>query len=363
MKRKLRISTLLLLGALVVLGTASSTEAKKLRYHYIDLGTLGGTYSWSTGVNNWGQVVGFSETKTGEFRAFLSTAKKMKQLESVDNDFFSKAWSINDRGQVVGFSLSSGGRRHALLWDHTGLYELETFAGDQSDAFSINRHGEIVGWVAVPEETTKIIHAALWNSKGLTDINPFQSDLSVASSINKRGDVVGTYLTPEGLLQAVFWNREGVHKLRTLGGEESEAYWISDKGDIVGWCDLPDGDWHACFWTTSGDVLDLGALDGIYSEALSINDRGEVVGTYYFDADLEDARAFIWTKKHGMQDLSGLVDLPDGVFVADATSINDFGWIAGTNSLGTACLLIPYGSHEDKGHHKHSSTPSRRPRK
>jgi probable HAF family extracellular repeat protein len=359
MSSKIRIPTLLLLGALIVLCTASNVEAKKLRYHYVELGTLGGTYSWSTGINNWGQVVGVSETENGKFRAFLSTAKKMKQLKSREDDLFSVAWSINDRGQTVGFSLSSGSQRRALLWDDTGLHELETFGGNESDAFSINRHGEIVGWASVPDDTQKIIHAALWNSKGLTDINPFTSDFSVASSINKSGDMVGSYETSEGLLRAILWNHEGIHKLGTLGGEESEAYWISDKGEIVGWCDLPKGVWHACLWTPRGDVVDLGALEGLYSEALSINDRGDIVGTYYFGTDLAEARAFLWTKKDGMQDLSALVDLPDGVFVVHANSINDFGWIAGTNSMGTACLLIPYRSHEDMGHHKDSRTPSR----
>ena len=38
-----------------------------------DLGTLGGATSWAYGINNRGQVVGYSETASGEMRAFLWT--------------------------------------------------------------------------------------------------------------------------------------------------------------------------------------------------------------------------------------------------------------------------------------------------
>ena len=31
--------------------------------------------------------------------------------------FQSEAWSINDQGQVVGFSASSGGQREAFVWE------------------------------------------------------------------------------------------------------------------------------------------------------------------------------------------------------------------------------------------------------
>ena len=109
----------------------------------------------------------------------------------------------------------------------------------------------------------------------------------------------------------------------------------------MGRCDLPGGTWHACLWTPQGDVVDLGALDESYSDAWSINDQGEVVGKYYLNPNWEGARAFLWTRKHGMVDLNTLVEVPDGVILAYANSIDDFGWITGMNNLGTAYLLIP----------------------
>ena len=353
MNNRTRISILLLLGVFILLSSTANSEAKhvqQIRYHYIDLGTLGGHESYSTGINNWGQVVGYSETQNeGEYRAFLWTGTGMKTLEPLDDDFVSFAWGISDRGQVVGFSLNSDEERRPVLWDPSGMHELANLGGTYADAFGINRHGEVVGWATYPDETYyEFSHAVLWNKEGITDLTPFQSDFSAASSINKKGEVVGGYVNPNGLFRAVLWDNQGVRELGTLGGDHSEAYWINDKGEAVGWCDLPEGGRHACLWTSHGDTVDLGVLDGLlYAVALSINDRGEVVGDSYSNVDtLETYRAFIWTKKNGMQDLNTLVDLPSGVIVAEANSINDFGWIAGTstNNLGLyrACLLIPY---------------------
>ncbi len=358
MNKKHRPSILTLLGVLLLLFAVSNADAKQpVRYRYVDLGTLGGTYSWSASINNWGQVVGVSETESPyEFRAFLWSDNEMKDLGVLGADVISGAWTINDRGQVVGFSLNSAYERRPVLWDRSGPYELDNLGGTYTDALGINRHGEIVGWATLPDESFEVAHAVSWDRKGIRDLNPFGSSLSVASSINSKGERVGAYLTEQGLLAAVLWNRRGVTPLGALGGDESEAYWINDKGDAVGWCELPEGDWHACLWTSHGETVDLGLLeDGLYSIAYSINDHGAVVGTSYLDETLETSRAFIWTRTSGMQDLNELIeDLPEGVHVAHANGINDFGWIAGTNDRFTACLLIPVkGSGKGKGHPQH----------
>jgi probable HAF family extracellular repeat protein len=357
MNNRTPISILLLLGVLILLVTAANSEAKqiqRIRYHYIDLGTLGGAFSSSYGINNWGQVVGFSETDTGNFQAFVWTCNKMIDLESLGSDLPSLAWSINDRGQAVGSASGLDNRRRAVLWDYAGLHELETPEGYESEAVSISRRGEIVGYFMLPDETpdeTPVdLRAVYWDSKSSTELHPPQAESSVAYSINKKGDAVGVLIDFDGRFSAVLWNRKGMHELGTLGGTQSEAYWINDKGQIVGRCDLPDDTWHACLWTPQGDIVDLGALDVSYSDAWSINGGGEVVGNYYLDTYYGGVKAFIWTKKHGMQDLTELVDLPDkeNMSISYATSINDFGWIAGTTSSGTACLLIPYRTGKEK---------------
>ena len=343
MNNRTRIPIIFVLGVLISLCTASNSHANKIRYQYIDLGTLGGQESYGTGINNWGQVVGFSETENeGEYRGFLWMGDKMIKLESLDADSISGAWCINDRGQVVGFSLGADDQRQAILWDRRGLHELETLGGTSNDAFAINRHGEIVGWSSTPENAS---HAALWDSEGITDLAPPQSFWSWASSINKKGAAVGAFVTDDYGVHAFLWNDRGMHELGSLGGDESEAYWINDRGEAVGWCDIPENlGWHACLWNPNGDPVDLGTAGGLNSEAFSINDHSQVVGLYYPDASLYITRAFLWNRKHGMLDLNTLAHLPDGVVLVIANSINDFGWITGMNNQGTAYVLIPYRS-------------------
>jgi probable HAF family extracellular repeat protein len=93
----------------------------------IDLGALPGLpYSRATGINNNGQIVGYSETlasfNTGGFdgqrHAFLYSGGTMKDLGTLGG-VFSEAYGINDKGQIVGFSnpAVNSARKAAFLYN------------------------------------------------------------------------------------------------------------------------------------------------------------------------------------------------------------------------------------------------------
>ena len=71
----------------------------------IDLGTLPGFQSsGAIGMNNNGQIVGYSQTASGAVHAFLYTDGEMKDLnELIDPSLALSLWdaeAINDNGQI-----------------------------------------------------------------------------------------------------------------------------------------------------------------------------------------------------------------------------------------------------------------------
>lgn len=71
-----------------------------------DLGTLGGRFGYANGLNNLGQVVGYSATVSGERRAFVSALDglslvDLNSLVALGSTVLVDATGINDLGQIV----------------------------------------------------------------------------------------------------------------------------------------------------------------------------------------------------------------------------------------------------------------------
>jgi probable HAF family extracellular repeat protein len=85
-----------------------------------DLGTLGGCCSRAVSINHNSQVVGWSNTASGDEHPFLWTPAAGMQ----DLGVIGEASGINNVGQVVGF-FHSGTSDHAFLWsENDGLQDL-----------------------------------------------------------------------------------------------------------------------------------------------------------------------------------------------------------------------------------------------
>src|SRR5262245_17966926 len=81
----------------------AATAPLAARFRVVDLGTLGGASSEATGLNNSGEVVGWSRDETGAARAFLYRDGAMVNLGTLPGGSASFATAINDLGQVVGY--------------------------------------------------------------------------------------------------------------------------------------------------------------------------------------------------------------------------------------------------------------------
>lgn len=124
-----------------------------------DLGVLPGTTtSWATGINNNGDVVGYSYTTYETRRATLWRNGSIIDLGVLPGQSESTAVDINDNGRVVG---TSGGR--LFTWENGVITDLGTMgATTTTTARAINNKGEIVGLAG---------KSFLWSNGVFTDLS------------------------------------------------------------------------------------------------------------------------------------------------------------------------------------------------
>jgi probable HAF family extracellular repeat protein len=190
-----------LIGA-VVLGLGLSiftaiTATTSFSYVVTDLGILNGyTSSSPSELNDAAQVVGSALKSKADSRAFLWVNGTMKDLGTLGGSD-SYASGINNKGQIVGRAATSSGTYtyHAFLWTNGTMKDLGTLGGSDSYAYGINNKGQVVG-SARTSSGAYTAHAFLWTNGTMRDLNsllPAKSgwELTSALDINNKGQIVG----------------------------------------------------------------------------------------------------------------------------------------------------------------------------
>ena len=129
-------------------------------YTAVNLGSLGGNYGDATGINIWGQAVGWS-TYVGDQHApgFLWDYQHgMQVLSPLPGDTDAQGNNINDLGQVVGFSFGTFAQE-AVIWQNGTVTDLQTLvpAGTLPLTYNIgniNDLGEIAVDATNPDGTS-----------------------------------------------------------------------------------------------------------------------------------------------------------------------------------------------------------------
>jgi probable HAF family extracellular repeat protein len=310
---------------IVVMSIIAFTQIVSAEQQMIDLGTLpGGFNSVAKGINDYGQIVGASDSN-----AFIWQDGLMTDLGTLSGENFTSATSINNIGQIVGNSAIFGNVCcQAVLLQNGEWLPLGTLSGDTySKASCINDSGQIVGESS--NSQALIRHALIWQEGVMTSLGTLGgTSHSFAYAVNNSGQVVGGASTSDGLYHAFLWQDGIMTDLGTLGGSYSYATGINNLRQIVGYSQTSNGSTHAFLWQ-DGTMMDLGTIgEPPYSGssyANDINDAGKVVG-YSSTSTPGATHAFLW--QNGI-----MTDLGSLGGSSYAVAINNAGQIVGYSGL------------------------------
>jgi len=266
----------------------------------IKLASLGGKVAQAEAINDRGQIIGESQTKSGQWRAVLWEKGHVTPLGIVD-----EVVAINNQGQIAG-NTRRYGFGQAMLWENGRARNLGTLGGE-TGAAAINDRGQIVGSSATATHSAS--HAFLWQKGKMTDLGTLQaaSRESVALAINESGQIVGYSHNPRtGDDDLFIWERGRMTGLGTFGGAHPvlgapPGRWvaaINDRGQIIVNTDAGANvsvQQRALVWER-GKLTALGTLGGSVTDAFAINDRGQIIGSSTTKTG-SHLHAVLWTPK------------------------------------------------------------------
>lgn len=131
----------------------------------VDIGTLGGPYSWASAINDHGQVAGISlAADPTPPHAFIWTpGRGMTDLGRLGR--YTYVRDLSNGGEIVGFSAAPSYPALAevayIATADYGILPLPPIAGRQSSATAINDRGQLVGFSTVGDGSVEQ-HAVLW---------------------------------------------------------------------------------------------------------------------------------------------------------------------------------------------------------
>lgn len=338
MQRKTALSGILL----AVLGTLSCAASAAPTYTITPAGTLGGSNTDDgfiiSGLNNSGQIAGYSYTSNGVTHAYVSSGGKITDLNP-QGATTSRANGINDAGTVVGEVTDHNGNDRATVFKNGTVTDLGTLGGTSSYAYGINNAGTVVGSAFLAGQST--FHAYITQNGKLVDIGSLigAAGYSEAYAINEQGLVVGYSATADGGQHAFSYLNGTMKDLGTPDGTAySEAQAVNGSGTIVGYAYTSDFAGAHSFMYVNGQLVDLGTMGATKSFAYDINDAGDVVGELETDdanGNRTDRSAFLYSGGKTV-DLNSLIDPASGWDLQWAGGINNNGQISalGCNASG-----------------------------
>jgi probable HAF family extracellular repeat protein len=331
-------------------------------YTVTDLGTFpGGNYSTAYGINQSGQITGWSGTSVAEIggipgSAFLYRDSKMVDIApSFATGSIGTAIAGDDRKgvhpedeekrkvRVAGYGNDAQGVTHAFLYQNHFLQILGFLpGGTTSIAFAVNGSGEVAG---AADNSQGAVQAVVFKNGNVISLGTLGATAGggEAFGINDRGDVTGIANTANGDADGFLYHDRKMIDLGVLpGGNYSSGVGINDSLQITGTSGILDAaNVHGFLWD-KGKMTDLGVLPtGNSSQGIGINAWGEVVGgsDIFIPSQVDFgppgtyiSHGFLYSNGQ-LQDLNDLIPANSGWVLGAASGINDRGEIVGTGTI------------------------------
>ncbi len=161
----------------------------------LDIGTLGGDFSYGYSINASGQATGYAKTALNKAdHAFFYNGVSLRDIGTLGGSY-SIGNAINDSGQIAGYSyVARNLYSKAFLYSNNKMTSLGTLGGSNSQGLGINNAGDVVGSSDTKGNVTS--HAFIYTGGKMYDLNK-QLLLSTgwelfgATGINSAGQIVG----------------------------------------------------------------------------------------------------------------------------------------------------------------------------
>lgn len=277
-----------------------------------DLGIIGGSgSSYAYGVNSYGQIAGQSNISGTTYQAALwtpgsanGTNGSWTNLGTLGNASrtTSKAFGINDSGEVIGYSYAAAGgssaKEHAILWKPGSangtagsMFDLGTLftSSDQSFAYAINANGQVVGYSNGGANN----RAFLWTptiangtSGTMVDIGSLTGSSSAgvrAYALSGNGFITGDSTSSNGIQHAFLYDPNATgNKMKDLGNlgsssTSSVGNGVNSSGKVVGQSNSKAFYYDGTTMTDLNTMIASGTGWNLIN-AQAINDNGQIVG-------------------------------------------------------------------------------------
>lgn len=158
-------------------------------------GLLGdGSLCHAQAINNGGQIVGQAIDTNGHSYPFVWQDGKVTKLGSLGGTR-SDATAMNDHGLVIGWStpVNAGlDGAHAFVWRNGTMKDLGTLGGKSSRAYAMNNADQVIGYAVTSQGSSE---AFLWENGQMSNLNELAISnsgwhLICGDAINDRGQIV-----------------------------------------------------------------------------------------------------------------------------------------------------------------------------